>query len=748
MRDRIGRPILVIAGLDMGAGVFHELQVEMQVVDGRKRPAERFFCLEEVAQVGAAVVAAAVAVAFGIEREVVAVGEFRALVAEHSPAGVNEAVLGVFRGQDAVEHVHATLHKFEQVPRSADTHHVAGAVLGQIVCAKVRNFVHDFDGFAHGESAHRVAVGRKFLERLDGFLAEFLVHAALDNPEKVLRVAVNRRIFAEPVHGASGPLEREIQRMGGFLDGARVRRAFVEGHDDIRADFALGLHHRFGRKLVAAAVEQALEFHAVFGNAAEILEAPHLETAAVGEHGAVPAHELLHAARLGDQGRSRPKVEVVGVREDDLRLDVPEVADREPLHAGQCPDRHKDRRLDVAMGRTDTPAAGLAARRFRQEFEGVAVHGRKSRKSEPAEGAIPVALQRRRTPLAAHNVEAVLPFGGNRGRRDRTAFPQGRLRGIRDRRVGGSIGGRLFDDLPDKVVRLPLRILHHGISHGLQVESALVVLEAERVRRVHHRIVQKVLLVRTAVVAVSRSPNARRGRFVRDIHDALPELDAVGHRVLPHRENLHESGRVGAVHEFEGVVGRDPHAILGTAEGLDPPLHKERFLEDVLVHGVHDFSVIDEVLFALDLARVIETVRPEVLTVAVEFRIGAVDFFKERLRPFALEDAAFHHRLVFRGRAHAHGMGHFVHGGAHEHVAAFLAEPQIAVAAGFGGRYPGRIVHVDVLGKVRVLVVEVNGGIHDRGDAPVGVQFVFRRVAGLVEDVFDGRRGIRRKACD
>ena len=35
LRYNFGRPFLEIAGLDMGAGVFHELQEKMQVVNGR-----------------------------------------------------------------------------------------------------------------------------------------------------------------------------------------------------------------------------------------------------------------------------------------------------------------------------------------------------------------------------------------------------------------------------------------------------------------------------------------------------------------------------------------------------------------------------------------------------------------------------------------------------------------------------------------------------------------------------------------
>lgn len=90
----------------------------MQVVQRRERPAERFLCLEQVANVGAGVVPAAMAVAFRIERAGV-IGKFGVLVAEHSPAGVNETVLSVLCGQNAVEHVDPALDEFQQIPGSA-----------------------------------------------------------------------------------------------------------------------------------------------------------------------------------------------------------------------------------------------------------------------------------------------------------------------------------------------------------------------------------------------------------------------------------------------------------------------------------------------------------------------------------------------------------------------------------------------------------------------------------------------------
>jgi len=110
--------VFEIAGLDVVAGLLHLMQVEMQVVQRRKRPAEGFLCLEQVARVGAGIVPAAVAVAFRVERAAV-IGKFGVLVAEHSPAGVNKAVLRILGGQNAIEHVDAAGNKRKQVPGRA-----------------------------------------------------------------------------------------------------------------------------------------------------------------------------------------------------------------------------------------------------------------------------------------------------------------------------------------------------------------------------------------------------------------------------------------------------------------------------------------------------------------------------------------------------------------------------------------------------------------------------------------------------
>ena len=123
------------------------------------------------------------------------------------------------------------------------------------------------------------------------------------------------------------------------------------------------------------------------------------------------------------------------------------------------------------------------------------------------------------------------------------------------------------------------------------------------------------------------------------------------------------------------------------------------------------------------------------LAVAVEFGVRTVNFLEESLSLFPLEHAPIYHRLVFRSRAHAHRMRHFVHGSPYEHVAAFFAKTQIAVAARLSGWNTWRIINIDVLGEIRVFIINIDSGIHDRSDSLVSIQFVIGRVRGLVERI-------------
>ena len=231
-------------------GFAHQVQVEVQIVDAGKRKTEGFAGMVQVAEVGAAKVAATVAVAIRIHRLVEFFGMAGGLVAQHAFAREQHAVAGVAGGHHTVAHVHAPLDELQEVPRRAHTHYVAGVVLGQNVGAEVCDLVHCLGGFAYGEASHGKTVGAELCNTLDSLLAQVLMHAALDNSEELLIVTVNGRVLLKPLHGLGGPFQGVIQAMLRFLGGTRVRSAFVERHDDVCADFALGVHDACGAEKV------------------------------------------------------------------------------------------------------------------------------------------------------------------------------------------------------------------------------------------------------------------------------------------------------------------------------------------------------------------------------------------------------------------------------------------------------------------------------------------------------------------
>ena len=205
------------------------------------------------------------------------------------------------------------------------------------------------------------------------------MHAALDNPEELLVVTMDGRVFLEPLHGLGRPFERVVQAVFRLFRRARVGRAFVERHDDVGADFPLGVHDACRAKEMLRTVQDAPEFYSLGGNLSQVLQAPHLESTAIRKHRAVPAHELVDPARLGDARGRGAQVQVVRIREDDFGLDILELCGRNRLDGRLGTHRHKDGRSHVAMVGMDHSQAGLGFLGCLQELE--TVHIAKDRNS-------------------------------------------------------------------------------------------------------------------------------------------------------------------------------------------------------------------------------------------------------------------------------------------------------------------------------------------------------------------------------
>ena len=190
---------------------------------------------------------------------------------------------------------------------------------------------------------------------LGGALAQVLEQAALHDAEQELPRIV--RVGLPAAHGPSrGALHGRLHLAALGLGG----RADVQGHDHVRPQLLLALDRGLRGEVVDGAVHVGAENDPVVGDLAQVLEAEPLETAAVGEDRAGPAHEAVQAAQPPDRVRTGAQEQVVGVREDDAGADGAEVGGVQGLDRALGRDGHERRGGQLAVRRAQRPGARLA----------------------------------------------------------------------------------------------------------------------------------------------------------------------------------------------------------------------------------------------------------------------------------------------------------------------------------------------------------------------------------------------------
>ena len=173
-------------------------------------------------------------------------------------------------------------------------------------------------------------------------------------------VAILRLRLVEARDAAVQPAVGQFHRLLGIVVVGIARRTLVEGHHDVRPDGALDVHHAFGREDVLAAVDVRTELGPFLAQLADAGEGKHLETTAVGQHRAVEAVELVQAARLLQHVEARTEVQVVGVAQNDLRLDVLlQLRQVHTLDGTHGTHRHEDRRLYLPVVGRYQACAGI-----------------------------------------------------------------------------------------------------------------------------------------------------------------------------------------------------------------------------------------------------------------------------------------------------------------------------------------------------------------------------------------------------
>ena len=271
-------------------------------------PAEVLAALREVMQVGPRVARTGRAGAERIER---GVGEFVHASAQLQKSARRESgpALRDLRGDDAIKHVHAAVHGFEDVERRADAHEVARAIKREKLCGEFAGVLAFAAALADGEAADGESIEWHLREPRRALSPQVRKQRALhDRKYRLRRIAARRET-------ACGPALCDLQRgaCGVFI---RSRGdALVERHHDVAADRALGLDAHFGTEHDALSVEVALEARAFLSHRALLRHGENLKPAGIREHGIFPAHESVDAAGAPEDFRPRSQQEVIRIRE-------------------------------------------------------------------------------------------------------------------------------------------------------------------------------------------------------------------------------------------------------------------------------------------------------------------------------------------------------------------------------------------------------------------------------------------------
>ena len=149
------------------------------------------------------------------------------------------------------------------------------------------------------------------------------------------------------------PPKRPLERLASAVVRHRMLEAFVEHHRDVGPELRLNVDRRFGCQQMFAAVEMRSKGRAFLVDLAPRGQTENLIAAAVCKDWLVPADESMKTAECADAGGAGPQVEMIGIRENDLRSQRIEVSMRHCLDCALRADRHEGRRVDVAMGRRE-----------------------------------------------------------------------------------------------------------------------------------------------------------------------------------------------------------------------------------------------------------------------------------------------------------------------------------------------------------------------------------------------------------
>ena len=173
---------------------------------------------------------------------------------------------------------------------------------------------------------------------------------------------------------APGPETRSADGVLELLARDARGRADVQAHRDVGAEVGLDPRDGLGREAGGRAVVDGAERDALvvrFEN--RVAQREDLVAAGVGQDRAVPPHEAVQPAGLGDQFVSGAEVQVVGVAEQDRGPRRAHLVRVERLDGRLRPDWHERGRRDLAMGGPEHAGARGAVGRSDREAHRISI---------------------------------------------------------------------------------------------------------------------------------------------------------------------------------------------------------------------------------------------------------------------------------------------------------------------------------------------------------------------------------------
>ena len=198
--------------------LLHKVVIEIEIMENRKAHTKGFACLEEMADVGAGILAAGRAVAFlGDGARVFCVLFVQKI--DLSLPSEEIAVSCITAGHYAVEEIYAAIYRLNDVLGSSDAHKIAGLILGHIGLNGFDDVIHNVGAFAYGEAAYGIAIALDLADGLHILDTEILICSALVDSEEKLVLIYSSLLCIESVHFRAATLEP--------ADGALVRCLYI-----------------------------------------------------------------------------------------------------------------------------------------------------------------------------------------------------------------------------------------------------------------------------------------------------------------------------------------------------------------------------------------------------------------------------------------------------------------------------------------------------------------------------------------